>query len=133
MNALYVGGKQRFLTGAINWTASTIKIVLIDKSLYVANLTADQFLSDIPMPSRTAISTALTGKTAIAGVANANNIVIPSVTGTVDAMVIYQDTGSEVSSPLIAYIDTSVGLPIMMNNGDFNIQWNSGTSKIFAL
>ena len=133
MNALYTGAKQRFLTGALNWTSSTIRVVLVDKSLYNADVTSDEFISDVPLAARTAISDPLSGKTALAGVANANNIIIPAVTGQVDAMVIYQDTGSEATSPLIAYIDTSVGLPILMSSGDFNIQWNSGTNRIFSL
>jgi hypothetical protein len=132
-NALYVTAKNRFLTGALNWTAATIKVVLIDRTYYTADVTADEFLSDIPAPARTATSAALTTKTATAGVASADNVLITSVTGQVDALVIYQDTGSEASSPLIAYIDTSSGLPILMNNGDFNIQWNTNTAKIFSL
>ena len=31
---------------------------------------------------------------------------------------IYKDTGSEATSPLIAYIDTATGLPITPNGGD---------------
>lgn len=132
-NALYTAAKNRFLTGAINWTSATIKVVLIDKSLYTADVLTDEFLSDIPLASRIATSSALTTKTAVNGVAGADNVLLTSVTGQVDALVIYQDTGSEASSPLIAYIDTSSGLPILMNNGDFNIQWNTGTAKIFSL
>jgi hypothetical protein len=132
-NALYTTAKNRFLTGALNWTSATIKVVLIDKSLYVADVTADEFLSDIPLAARVATSSALTTKTAVGGVASSDNVLIASVTGQVDALVIYQDTGSEASSPLIAYIDTSSGLPILMNNGSFNIQWNTGTAKIFSL
>ena len=132
-NALYVTAKNRFLTGALNWTSATIKVLLINKTYYTADVTADEFLSDIPATARTSVSAALTTKTAVAGVASADNVLITSVTGQVDALVIYQDTGSEASSPLIAYIDTSSGLPILMNNGDFNIQWNTNTAKIFSL
>lgn len=133
MNALYTNAKQLFLTGALDWTSATVKVVLIDSANYTADVTSDTYLSDIPATARTATSGALTGTTAVSGVADADNIIISAVTGQVDAMVIYQDTGVEATSALIAYIDTSSGLPILMNNGDFNIQWNSGINKIFSL
>jgi len=55
------------------------------------------------------------------------------VTGnTVEALVIYVDTGSAATSPLVAYIDTSVtGLPVTPNGGDITVTWNA--SGIFAL
>jgi len=56
-----------------------------------------------------------------------------SVTGnSVEALVIYVDTGSSATSPLVAYIDTGVtGLPVTPNGGNISITWNA--SGIFAL
>nr|WP_201787713.1 hypothetical protein [Mycobacteroides immunogenum] len=51
----------------------------------------------------------------------------------VEAMVIYKDTGTVGTSPLIAYIDTATGLPVSPNGGDINIAWDTGTNKIFKL
>jgi len=133
MNALYTKAKQRFLTGSMDWLTDQFRVVLVDKTGYIANLTSDEYLISIPVEARTATSDVLTGKQAVNGVASADNIVIPSVTGQVDAIVIYKDTGSDATSPLLAFIDTSMGLPILLNNGDFNIQWNLGAARIFSL
>jgi hypothetical protein len=51
-----------------------------------------------------------------------------------EAIVIWQDTGVESTSRLIAYIDTaSSGLPVTPNGGDITIAWDSGANKIFKL
>jgi hypothetical protein len=50
----------------------------------------------------------------------------------VEALVIYIDTGVAGTSRLVAYIDTGVtGLPVTPNGGDITITWNA--SGIFAL
>jgi hypothetical protein len=47
-------------------------------------------------------------------------------------MVIYVDTGTAATSPLVAYIDSGVtGLPVTPNGGNISITWNA--SGIFAL
>ena len=46
---------------------------------------------------------------------------------------IYRDTGTEATSPLIAYIDTATGLPITPNGGDIIVVWDDGANKIFRL
>ena len=46
---------------------------------------------------------------------------------------IYVDTGTEATSPLIAYIDTATGLPITPNGGDIIVTWDNGTNKIFKV
>lgn len=133
MNALYANAKNMFLTSTLDWVASNVKVALVDKSKYNADVTNDQYLSDVPTEAITKLSGNLTTKTAVKGVADADNVVIPAVTGQVDAIVLFKDTGTSSTSPLIAYIDTSMGLPILMNSGDFSIQWNDGSSKIFSL
>jgi hypothetical protein len=42
-----------------------------------------------------------------------------------EALVIYKDTGSSATSPLIAYIDTGTNLPASPNGGDITIQYNA--------
>jgi len=46
---------------------------------------------------------------------------------------IFQDTGVQSTSRLIAYIDSATGLPILPNGGDISVAFSSGSSKIFAL
>ena len=56
------------------------------------------------------------------------------VTGaSIEAIIIYSDTGTEATSPLIAYIDTATGLPITPNGGDIIVTWDNGANKIFKL
>ena len=57
-----------------------------------------------------------------------------SVSGpSIEAIVIYKDTGSEATSPLIAYIDTATGLPITPNGGDIIVTWDNGANRIFKV
>ncbi len=133
-NALYEKGREGFLAGEIDWDTDVIKAVLIDAADYTVNLAAHQFLSDIPLAARVATSAALTGKTVDNGVADAADLVFPTVNGDhVEALVIYQDTGTAGTSRLIAYIDTAAGLPVTPNGGDINVAWDNGANKIFKL
>lgn len=133
-NALYDKARERFLTGQFNWSTDSIKSVLVDTGAYTVNLTSHEFLSDISSSARVATSGAFTGKTTTGGAADANDITFSSVSGaSIDAIVIYCDTGTEATSPLIAFIDTATGLPITPNGGDIIVTWDSGANKIFKL
>nr|WP_308194022.1 hypothetical protein [Mycolicibacterium neoaurum] len=134
MNALYDKGREGFLDGSINWTSDNIKAVLVDTGAYTVALGSNQFLSDIPSGARISTSANLSGKTATGGVADANDVTFTSVSGaTVEAVVLYKDTGSAATSRLIAYIDTGSGLPITPNGGDIATAWSNGSNKIFKL
>jgi len=133
-NALYDKAREGFLAGDIDWDTDVIKAVLIDAADYTVNLTAHQFLSDIPAAARVAVSSPLAGKTAVNGVADADNLSFPAVSGDpTEALVLYQDTGAEGTSRLIAYIDNATGLPVTPNGGDINVAWDNGANKIFKL
>jgi hypothetical protein len=133
-NALYDYGREGFLSGDIDWLADDIKVALIDTAAYTVDLGNDQFLNIIPPAAIIATSGNLASKTAAAGVADAADITLTSVTGTtVEALVIYQDTGVDATSRLIAYLDTVTGLPFTPSGSDVIIQWASGASKIFKL
>lgn len=133
-NALYDNGRESFLRGEISWNADDIKAVLVDTALYTLDLDAHQFLSDIPGGARVATSANLAGKTTTDGVADANDVTFPTVSGaSVEALVLYQDTGVEATSRLIAYIDTATGLPVTPNGGDITIQWAATANRIFRL
>lgn len=133
-NALYDNGRRRFLEGQIAWLTDTIRAVLIDTANYTVNLATHQFLSDIPAAARVATSPALANKTSTAGVADADDVTFTGVSGaSVEAIVLYKDTGADTTSPLIAYIDTATGLPFTPSGGDVIIQWDNGPNKIFKL
>ena len=133
-NALFDKARQRFLEGQFNWNTDTIKAVLVDTGTYTVNLSAHEFLSDISTGARIATSGAFTGKTTTGGAADANDVTFTSVTGaSIEAIVLYKDTGTDSTSPLIAFIDTATGLPITPNGGDIIVTWDNGANKIFKL
>lgn len=133
-NTLYDKGRERFLTAAINWSSDTIKVYLIDTSSYTANFTTHEYLSDVGSGSRIAGPVTLTSKTTTGGAADAADITFSSVSGaSIEVILIYKDTGTESTSPLIAYIDTATGLPITPNGGDIIVTWDNGANKIFKL
>ena len=133
-NQLYTPAKTAFLLAQIRLLQSSIRVALIDTAQYAFE-SGDQFLDDIPITARVAVSSPLTGMTLNGGVFDADDITIPAVTGpTVSALVLYIDSGNDANSRLIAYIDTwSSGAPIIPNGGDVMIRWPSGSDKIFRL
>ena len=133
-NALYDKGREAFLTGGINWSGDSIKAVLVDTGAYTVNLATHQFLSDIAAGARIAFSANLSAKTVAAGVADAADSLFTAVSGaSVEAVVLYKDTGTAGTSALIAYIDTASGLPVTPNGGDITVAWDNGANKIFKL
>lgn len=118
-NTLYDFARQRFLEAQINWMTDTIKVILVDTGAYTPQTGVHQYLSDIPTSARIAGPVTLTSKATTGGAADAADVTFTAVTGaSIEAIVIYVDTGTESTSPLIAFIDTATGLPITPNGGD---------------
>jgi len=133
-NALYDKARKAFLDKDIDMLDDNIKVVLVDTNDYTVDLAAHDFLDDIPSGARVATSGNLASKTTTAGVFDAADVTLSSVTGDQsEALVIYRDSGSAGSSQLIAYIDTATGLPVTPNGGDITISWDNGANKIFKL
>jgi hypothetical protein len=133
-NGLYDKARQKFLDADIDWSADNIKCVLVDAADYTVNLSTHEFLSDVASAGRVATSGNLASKTSTAGVADAADITFTAVTGDPsEALVIYKDTGSAATSPLIAYIDTATGLPTTPSGADITVTWDNGPNKIFKL
>ena len=126
-NTLYDSARQRFLEAQINWMTDTIKVLLVSTSGYTPQTSVHQYLADIPVSARIAGPVTLTAKATTGGAADAADVTFTSVTGnTINAIVIYSDSGTEATSPLIAYIDTATGLPITPNGGDIIVTWDNG-------
>lgn len=132
-NVLYSKGKEALLTGNIVWSTDNMKVVLVDTGQYNFS-DSHQYLSDVPSAARIATSGNLSGKTATNGTADASDTSFAAVSGaTVEALVVYKDTGSASTSRLLAYIDTTgSGLPFTPNGGDIIISWDN-TNGIFKL
>ncbi len=110
-NTLFDFARQRFLEAQINWMTDTIKVILVDTGAYTPQTAVHQYLSDIPTSARIAGPVTLTAKATTGGAADAADCTFTSVTGSsIEAIVIYSDTGTESTSPVIACIDTATGL-----------------------
>ena len=132
-NTLYDSARQGFLEAQINWLTDTIKVLMIDKDSQ-AFVTSHEFLSDIATSSRITTPVTLTGKATTGGAADAADVTFSAVSGpSIEALILYRDTGTEATSPLLAWIDTATGLPITPNGGDIVVTWDNGTNKIFRL
>jgi len=133
-NSLYDRGRQGFLAADIDWDANDIRLILIDEADDTIDLAVDEDLADRAVAARVATSSSFGSKTTTAGVADAADVTLSSVTGDVSESVdIYQHTGTESTSLLIANIDTATGLPVTPNGGNITVQWDSGSNRIFKL
>lgn len=132
-NALYPLWKQQLFSYTLNnnMSTGTVTVALIDTGTYTYSA-AHQFWSSA---SAAAVGTpqVIGSKTFTNGVFDGADVTFPSVTGnSAEAIIIYIDSGTPSTSPLVAYIDTSVtGLPVTPNGGNIAITWNA--SGIFAL
>lgn len=130
-NVFYDKGREAFATAGVNWTSDTIKASLVDTGTYTFSQ-SHQYYSSISGVVGT--TTALSNKTATNGVLDADDLTFTTVSGsTAEAIVIYKDTGSSATSPLLMYIDTATGLPITPTGGSIVVQWDNGANKIAKL
>ena len=109
---------------ALDLTAATLKVAAIDTGVYTFSQAHD-FFDDVSGVVDTPVEIAtptVTGKTIDGG-----NVTFPGMTGvSVEALIIYMDTGVAATSPLVAYIDTNVtGLPITPSGADVTLTWDA--------
>ena len=131
-NAIYPKAKESLLKGELDLEDNTIKVVLVDTGTYTYNAAHD-FYNDLSGVLGSGV--ALSSKTVALGVFDAADVTFttPSAGTSIEALVIYKDTGNVATSNLIAYIDAGTGLPFTTNGADIDIVWDSGSNKIFAL
>lgn len=125
-NSYYTLGINAFALAAINFSSDTIKAALISTS-YTPNLTTDQYFNIVPGGAVIAAGVALSSKSTAGGACSAANVLWTSVSGSAASYVlIYKDTGTPSTSPLICLIDTASGLPVTPNGGDITCAWSGG-------
>lgn len=126
-NAIYPKYKEALLNGSANtdMSAGTVKVALVDTGTYTYSATHEFYssLSGVVGTDQT-----LGTKTFTDGAFDSADPTWTSVSGnSVEALVIYIDTGVAGTSRLVAYIDTGqTGLPVTPNGGD--ITYTVGTS-----
>ena len=125
-NAIYPIYKQALLDGLtdIDLNDGTVKVALVDTGTYTYSAAHD-FINDTSGVVGTAQTIANT--TVTNGLFDGDNVTFTAVSGaTVEALIIYIDTGNVATSRLVAYIDTGVtGIPVTPNGGDIIITWHA--------
>lgn len=132
-NAIYNSWKSALLQASSDSALTgTVKVALIDTGTYSFNATHD-FYNDVSGVVGTPVT--LANKSYTDGVFDADNATFTAVSGaTVEALLIYIDTGVASTSRLVAWLDTGyTGLPVTPNGGNITIQWDDGANKIFKL
>lgn len=106
---------------------TTIKAALIDEGTYTYNAAHD-FFDDVSgvIGTPQTIGTKTVGTLGV-GIFDGTDVTFTAVTGaSVESILLYKDTGSAATSPLIAIIDqVTSGLPVTPNGGDITIQWDN--------
>ena len=126
-SVFYPKGKELalgLLCGSGTKPTGTLKAALVDTGTYTYSA-AHQYYSSVTGVVGTPV--AIGSPTYTSGVLDGADVTVTAVTGnTVEAIVVYLDTGSAATSPLVAYIDSaSAGLPFTPNGGDAIVTWNA--------
>lgn len=130
-NAIYPLWKAAIMQASANSSlGGTVKVALVDTGAYTYS-SAHEFLSSLT--GRVGTDQTLASKTFTNGTFDAANVTFTAVTGnSVEALVIYIDTGVAGTSRLVAYLDTGyTGLPVTPNGGDITVTWDA--AGIFTL
>ncbi len=119
----------------MNLLAGTIKAQLVDLGAYTPNFSTDEFLAAVPSGARIGTAATLGSKSITARVFDAADVSITGISGapSIEAVILFEDTGDAATSPLLAYIDTATGLPVAAGATQVDIAWSNGSDKIFKL
>jgi hypothetical protein len=129
---LYNKGKTEILNGGIDLLNDTIKVAMVTSS-YSPDKDADDYFDDVTNEvsgtGYTAGGKALTNKSVSQDNTNdrakfdADDVTWTVATITARAAVIYEDTGTDSTSPLIAFVD--FGEDYSTSGEDFTIEWHA--------
>jgi hypothetical protein len=136
-NSLFVSYRNLVLGAGLNLGSLTIKAMFVDHADDTPVAATDDFINDIASAARVpaiASCPALASKTAgtvAAGVFDAADTTFTSLTGDAsESLILFEDSGTESTSDLIAFWDTATGLPLTPNGGDVTVVWSA--SGIFT-
>lgn len=128
---IYPKGGEKMLSGAINFATDAIKAVSLPSS-YTYNV-AHEFLADIGTVLGAAV--ALAGKSVTDGAFDANDIDLGTFAAgsTLGSILLFKDTGSAASSPVLARLTDITGFPLSASGTNVSVRWSDGSTKIFSL
>lgn len=136
-NALFAAYRSLVLSAPPNLSSATIKAMFVDHADDTPVAATDDFINDIASAARVpAIGScptlgSKTLGTVAAGVFDAADATFTALTGDAsESLILFEDSGSEGTSDLIAFWDTATGLPLTPNGGDVVVQWSA--SGIFT-
>ena len=128
----YNSFKKALMDGALDLANNTIKVMLVTSS-YTPDADAHEFKDDVTNEvsgtgytagGATLANGAVTqDNTDDEGVFDADDVVWSNSTITARGAVIYKDTGTASTSPLICYID--FGADKSSESADFTLEWNA--------
>lgn len=130
-NAIYPAWRSALMQASSNSSlGGTVKAALIDTGTYTYSSSHD-FYDDVSGVVGTPQT--IGSKTYTNGVFDGADVTYTALSGsTVEAIIIYIDTGTPGTSRLVSYQDTGVtGLPLTPNGGNVTIAWDA--SGIFRL
>lgn len=134
MSALYPKFKESLMKKEIDLLNDDIKLSLIDTDEYTYS-SSDQFFDDILSAAIIGTSSNLASKSVTDGVFDAADVTISGLTGapTIEAVLLWLDSGTPATSRLIGFIDQGSGLPINAGAVEVSIVFDNGSDKIFKL
>jgi len=128
-NAVYDAWKDLVASAGLglatlDLTTATLTVAAIDTGTYTFSQAHEDF-ADVSGVVDTPVeitSPTVTGKTI-----DGADVTFPEMTGvSIEALILYMDTGVAGTSPLIAYIDTGVtGLPLTPSGADVVLTWDA--------
>lgn len=131
-NGLFASYRNVILTTGLNTSSLTINGMFVDNADDTAVLATDDFIDDIASAARVpaeASCPALASKTqgtVGTGVFDAADLTFTSLTGDAsEQLILYEDSGTESTSDLIAMWDTATGLPLTPNGGNVTVVWSA--------
>ena len=132
-DAMYDNYREEALRGLRTPLSETIKVMAVTAGYTYS--AAHTSVNDIPTANRVQATSALTSKSATAGVFDASDVTLTAVAAgsAIRALVLYTEAGTSASSTLMVYLDSASQLPLTPNGGDIIISWDNGSNKIFKL
>lgn len=132
-DTMYHNYREEALKGLRAVNTETIKVMAVTSG-YVFSASHSS-VNAVAGANRVHTSGALTNKTTVDGVFDADDVTFTAVAAgsAIAALVVYVEAGTSASSTLMLYLDSAAQLPVTPNGGDIIVQWDSGANKIFKL
>lgn len=128
----YYNANVLFGTQQLNWRTANIKCLLVTAGY--AKLPTDVYVSQIPNAAIVARSANLVGCDIIKGVFTGTVPQFSALAGAVPivAMVLYQDTGLDTTSPLLFYSSDGVGFPFIPAGVNYFVGYDQANGGWFS-